>query len=107
MEKVKVSRKVANAMKELESWIGGDKDRVDKVLKIAELLAYGYEVEQTELDKFYTLYNTHAETSSLYQSRIRYLDESELEQERYSSGFVKGVHAVAKAFGIKIKGVND
>ncbi|MED4887789.1 hypothetical protein [Lysinibacillus fusiformis] len=45
--KRKVTQSVADAMQELEVWIGADKERSEKVLIVAELLAYGYEVVPT------------------------------------------------------------
>lgn len=90
MEKVKVSLEVANAMKELESWIGGDKDRVDKVLKVAELLAYGYEVEQTPEERFNYFYDKYSKSNI-----------------QFEKDFLNGMLAVAKWFNLDVKGAND
>ncbi|MFD4491680.1 hypothetical protein [Lysinibacillus fusiformis] len=46
-EKRKVTQSAANAMQELEKWMGVDIERSEKVLIVAELLANGYEVVPT------------------------------------------------------------
>lgn len=54
--KRKVTQSVANAMQELEEWMGVDIERSEKVLIVAELLAYGYEVELTPEEQFINWY---------------------------------------------------
>lgn len=48
--KRKVPQSVADAMQELEGWMGTDKERSEKVLIVAEMLADGYEVEPSKND---------------------------------------------------------
>lgn len=51
-EKRKVTQSVADAMQELEKWMGADKERSEKVLIVAELIAYGFEVAPTPEEIF-------------------------------------------------------
>ncbi|MFY3792504.1 hypothetical protein ACOQFO_12595 [Ureibacillus sp. MALMAid1270] len=81
MDKIKVNQGIYYAMKELESWVGVDKHRSEKVLKIAELLAYGYEVENTpeeELIKWFK--NSKKQLDKLEVMGVEHLDEDSREE---------------------------
>jgi len=68
---------------------------------------FGYEVEETELEKVYTHFKSHLEISRCYNAKRREtLDVCEIEQERYSSGYVAGVKEFTKAYGINLT-IND
>lgn len=70
-------------------------------------LANGYEVEKTPIEKFAKQYIHHLDNITFYALiKRRPLDMYQIEQERYSSGFVAGVEEIAKAYGLKIEGVN-
>lgn len=97
-EKVKVSREVAEAINELESWIGTDKDRVDKIIKFAELLAYGHEVEPTLEEKWAKKFERAVATGS--NGFIPF------EDRREAIGQIKTIQEMARDFNIKIKGIN-
>jgi len=70
-------------------------------------LVNGYEVEKTEQEKVIAHFKSHLEISQNYSAEKKgTLDICEIEQERYSSGFVAGITEFAKAYGIKLT-IND
>lgn len=71
---------------------------------LMQALVNGYEVEKTPEEKMQKKYQDHAETASFYVGKK--LDIYESQQERYSSGYVRGVKDFADFYGIKIEGVN-
>ena len=76
MDKFKVNQKVYYAMKELVSWVGVDKHRSEKVLKIAELLAYGYEVEHTSEEQLINWFkNSKEKLDKLEVMSVDHFDE--------------------------------
>lgn len=76
-------------------------------METARALILGYKVEKTKEEKFVGSYAHHADIVAFYKRPTRHkLDDCEREQERYSSGYVAGVKDFAKAYGIKIEGVN-
>lgn len=87
--KVKVSREVAKAINEIETWIGVDEDRAEKVLKFAELLAYGHEVERKPEDIL----------------RDKY--EELFDYEPIDRACKDSFRFVLDTLGIKIKGINE
>lgn len=68
---------------------------------------FGYEVEKTEKEKVIDHFKSHIEISKCYNAKKKgTLDICEIEQERYSSGFVAGITEFARAYEIKLS-MND
>lgn len=88
--KRKVSQSVADAMQELEEWMGVNKERSEKVLIVAELLAYGYEVVPAPEEQLRDYY--------------RGLDIVGTEGDHL---IAEGIQDTLRILGIKIKGINE
>jgi hypothetical protein len=97
-EKVKVSHKVSTSIKELETWIGVDKDRAEKVLKIAEILAYGHEVVPTPEEKLINL---------IIEKRKSRANSGDKQKNAETNEFIFGVIETLNILDIKIKEVNE
>lgn len=88
--KRKVSQSVADAMQELEEWMGVNKERSEKVLIVAELLAYGYEVVPAPEEQLRDYY--------------RGLDIVGTQGDHL---IAEGIQDTLRILGIKIKGINE
>lgn len=88
-EKRKVTQSAANAMQELEKWMGIDTERSEKVLIVAEMLAYGYEVVPTPEEQFIDWYKDFCPA---IPGDAICLDI---------------IHKTIDILGIKIKGINE
>ncbi|WGT38521.1 hypothetical protein QH639_22370 [Lysinibacillus sp. 1 U-2021] len=88
--KRKVSQSVADAMQELEEWMGVDKERSEKVLIVAQLLAYGYEVVPAPEEQLKDYY--------------RGLDIVGTQGDHL---IAEGIQDTLRILGIKIKGINE
>lgn len=89
-EKRNVTQSVADAMQELEEWMGVNKERSEKVLIVAELLAYGYEVVPAPEEQLRDYY--------------RGLDIVGTQGDHL---IAEGIQDTLRILGIKIKGINE
>ncbi len=89
-EKRKVTQSAANAMQELEKWMGVDIERSEKVLIVAELLANGYEVVPTPEEQLKDYYKG--------------LDVIGTQGDHL---IAEGIQDTLRILGIKIKGINE
>lgn len=133
-EKVKVSRDIAEAIEDVRSVGYTDFEIIQDIVEDKGKTAYGtkmpilikfakyssenqqtlilalvngYVVEKTEQEKVITHFKSHLEISQCYNAKKREtLDICEIEQERYSSGYIAGIEEFAKAYDIKLT-IND
>ncbi|MFJ7407148.1 MULTISPECIES: hypothetical protein [unclassified Lysinibacillus] len=98
-EKRKVTQSVADAMQELEKWMGADKERSEKVLIVAELIAYGFEVAPTPEEIILKNYKN--------AERIVDTEEDDRDAPLINKGYMTGVEETLNALKIKIKWVNE
>ncbi|SPU37888.1 Uncharacterised protein [Lysinibacillus capsici] len=93
-EKRNVTQSVADAMQELEKWMGVDKERSEKVLIVAELIAYGYEVRSTPEEKVKEYFDG-------WNPTIDSISNSDWTSEQ------KAIIGTLNRLNIKIKGINE
>lgn len=98
-EKRKVTQSVADAMQELEKWMGVDKERSEKVLIVAELLAYGFEVTPTPEEIILKNYKK--------AKWIVDTEEDDRNAPLINEGYLKGTKDTLDTLGIKIKGIYE
>lgn len=97
--KRKITQSAANALQELEQWIGVDKERSEKVLIVAQLLACGYEVTPSPEEIILENYKK--------AKKIVETEEDDRNAPLINEGYLQGIKETLDTLGIKIKGINE